>query len=84
MFFNTRGPLFIRIIDLDTEVDPMSIIFNSIQNLTICLIVDLQEHIYIQVLKIHYPSTGEAGPEIVDFLDFFIDIFLEVPNEKSI
>ena len=35
--------------------------------------MDLQEDVYIQVLKIHYPSAGEAGRGIVDFLDLFIE-----------
>ena len=42
----------------------------------------LQENIYIQVLKIDYPSAGEAGRGIVGFLNFSIDTFLEVQNQK--
>ena len=32
--------------------------------------------------EIHYPSAGEAGRGIIDFLDFSIDISLEVQNKK--
>ena len=46
------------------------------------MILDLQGNIYTQVPKIHYPSVGEAGRGIVDALDFFIDIFLEIQNQK--
>ena len=45
-------------------------------------ILDLQENIYTQVLKIHYTSAGEAGPHVVGFLDCFIDMFVEVQNKK--
>ena len=77
-----RDPFFIKTIDFTTEVDPMSIIFNEIQYLTIFLIVDLQENIFKEVEKIDYPSAGFAGRRIVDFKDLNIDIFLEVHNQK--
>ena len=53
-----------------------------IQYLTISFILDLQENIYISVPKTHYMSASEAGRHVVGFLDFFIDIFLEVQYKK--
>ena len=37
------------------------------------------KYLYLS-LKIHYPLAGEAGRRVVGFLDFFIDIFMEVQN----
>ena len=49
---------------------------------TICFILDLQEHIYTQVPKSDYRSGGEAGQHVVG-LPYFLDVFLEVQNQKS-
>ena len=45
-------------------------------------ILDLQENTYTYVLEIHYMSAGEAGRHVVGFLDFCIDVFLEVQDKK--
>ena len=50
--------------------------------MTIPFILDLQENIYKQVKKTYYMLAGFAGQHVVGFLDFFIDIFLEVQNKK--
>ena len=44
--------------------------------------MDLQENIYIQVPQTHYMSADEAGRHVVGFLDFVIDVFLEVQNTR--
>ena len=54
----------------------------SLIDLTIFLILDLQENIYRKVEKIDYPSAGFAGRWIVDFKDLSIDMFLEIQNPK--
>ena len=61
---------------------PISNIAYWIQYLTISVILDIQENNYIQVPKIHYMSAGEAGRHVVGFLDFVIDIFLEVQGKR--
>ena len=57
---------------------PISNIVCQIQYLAISFILDLQD----TVPKTNYMSAGEAGRHVVGFLDFFIDIFLEVQNKR--
>ena len=49
---------------------------------TMSFILDLQENIYAQVPQTHYMSAGEASRHIEGFLDLFIDVFLEVQDNK--
>ena len=52
------------------------------QYLTISLLLDLQENLCTRVAKTHYMSAGEAGQYVVGFLDFFIDVSLEVQKQR--
>ena len=45
-------------------------------------VLDLQENIYTQVPKTYYMSAGEAGRHVVGVIDLFIDVFLEVQNNR--
>jgi hypothetical protein len=63
---------------------PISNIVYSIQYLTICCILDLQENIYKNVKKADYISVGSAGRHVVGFGNLRIDVFVGVQNQNLV